>query len=97
MYNVKILFRMKANTEYSSNALILSRKKDANKHVEIDKTFLSRLLNVLRHTRDCYGASDFLIDEEIFYLINTVDNLRHFQLLTIDSEEERDYFKNIGE
>jgi hypothetical protein len=88
---------MKENTEYSSNVLILCRKKDANEHVEIDKTFLSRLLNVLRHIRDCYGASDMLIDEEIFYLINTVNNLRYFQLQTIGSEEERDYFKNIGE
>jgi hypothetical protein len=88
---------MKENTEYSSNVLILCRKKDVNEHVEIDKTFLSRLLNVLRHIRDCYGASDMLIDEEIFYLINTVNNLRYFQLQTIGSEEERDYFKNIGE
>jgi hypothetical protein len=88
---------MKENTEYSSNALILSRKEGVNEHVEIDKTFLTRLLSVLRHTRDYYGASDFLIDEEIFYLINTVDNLRYFQLQTIGSDEERDYFNNLGE
>ena len=88
---------MKEYSEYSSDALILSRKENVNGHVEIDKTFLTRLLSVLRHTRDCYGSSDQLIDEEIFYLINTVDNLRCFQLQTIGSDEERDYFNNLGE
>ena len=88
---------MKEYSEYSSDALILSRKENVNGHVEIDKTFLTRLLSVLRHTRDCYGSSDQLIDEEIFYLINTVDNLRCFQKYTVGSKEEKDYFKILGE
>ena len=88
---------MKECSGYSQNALILSRKENANGHVEIDKTFLTRLLSVLIHTRDCYGASDQLIDEEIHYLINTVDNLRCFQKYTVGSKEENDYFKNLGE
>ena len=88
---------MKGHSEYSSDALILSRIKEKERYTEIDKTFLTRLLSVLRHTRDCYGASDQLIDEEIHYLINTVDNLRYFQKYTVGSTEEKDYFKNLGE
>ena len=88
---------MKDDTGYSSNALILCRKENVERYTEIDKTFLTRLLSVLRHTRDCYGASDQLIDEEIFYLINVVDNLRYFQKYTVGSKEEKDYFRNLGE
>jgi hypothetical protein len=57
-----------------------------------DKTFAVRLYNFIRQTE----TNDIASEEEQNYLLGVATRLLEYQIKTSTTEEEKQYFKNLG-
>lgn len=82
-------------TNYDDNALILTREKAGGPVLKIDKTFATRFSALINYVVNNYGAGDFMIDQEGWYIKSVADNMLQLQKESISSMEEEQYFKNL--
>ena len=82
--------------KYDNNSLILTRNvMNETDSVKIDMTFLTRLSNLITYVAKNYGAGDFLIDEEAWYIKSVAEKMLAYQKETMTPGEERQYFQNL--
>ena len=80
---------------YDDNSLILTREKAGGLVLKIDKTFTTRFYVLMDYVVNKYGAGDFLIDQEGWYLKSVAEDMLKLQRDSVYSMEEEQYFKNI--
>ena len=81
--------------KYEDNSLIFTREKAGGPILKIDKTFATRFSSLMEYVVKNYGAGDFLIDQEGWYLKSVAENMLKLQRKSVSSMEEEQYFKNI--
>ena len=80
---------------YNDNSLILTREKAGGPVLKIDKTFATRFSALIDYVVNKYGAGDFLIDQEGWYIKSVAEDMLKLQRNSVSSMEEEQYFKNI--
>lgn len=63
-----------------------------NNRIVSDKTFAVRLYNFIRQAE----CNDMASEEEQNYLLGVATRLLEYQVRTVNTEEEKQYFENLG-